>query len=251
MRRTNTVALAALAVLTFLAGFSQADALQSLRATKNVVINVVVTPSPPPVAFLHRAAPAPAPAVPATAALAFAKLLEDPFAGPRTIAASSTAWDVAPGGGTMIAQSTVQPPPVPVQFNAKPDPNAIYLHVILHTPDLNVPYGTTVFPCAFEVYTFYDKATYALNDYGQGTSKTGTGTYPIENFPASSYLSWAVPDFSPTFHQYVNSGAPGEKVWTGLMNQAQQHCVDLSIFVPDSLAPGAYTAVIQYNLLVN
>ena len=35
------------------------------------------------------------------------------------------------------------------------------------------------------------------------------------------------------------------------MNQAQQHCVDLSITVPNSLPPNTYTAVIQYNLLVN
>jgi hypothetical protein len=249
LRRSNFVALLALAVLTVLAGFSQADALQSLKTSKLVVITVVVTPSPAPVGMLRPAAPA---AVPARPAVAFARLVDDPFAGPRQIAASGTAWDVAPGAGPMIAQvAPVQPPPVPVQFNAKADPNSIYLHVIQHTPELDVPYGTTVFPCAFEVYTFYDKATYALNDYGQGTSKSGTGTYPIENFPANSYLSWATPDFSPTFHAYWNSGAPGEKVWTGAMNQAQQHCVDLSIVVPNSLAPDTYTAVIQYNLLVN
>ena len=35
------------------------------------------------------------------------------------------------------------------------------------------------------------------------------------------------------------------------MNQAQQHCVDLTIVVPNSQPAGTYTAVIQYNLLVN
>ncbi len=249
MRRHNIVALLALAVVAFLAVFSQAEALQTLRATKYVVITVVVTPSPAPLGFLRPpAAPA---AVRQPSAVAANDLLQNPFAGPRQVASANTAWDVAPGGAAMVAQSTVQPPPVPVQFVAKPDPNSIYLHVIPHTPELDVPYGTTSFPCAFEVYTFYDKATYALNDYGQGTTKTGNGTYPIENYPTTSYLSWATPDFSPTFHAYWNSGAPGEKVWSGAMNQAQQHCVDLSIVVPNALAAGTYTAVIQYNLLVN
>ncbi len=246
MRRSNIVALSALAVLAVFAGFSQADALQSVRASKDEVITVVVTPSPAPVGFFRRAAP---PAAPAPAA-ALARLMDDPFS-PRQIASAGGTWDVAPGGGTLIAQSTVQPSPVPVQFVAKPDPNSLYLKLIDHTPQLDVPYGTTVFPCAFEIYTFYDKATYALNDYGQGTSNSGTGTYPILNYPTKSYLSWATPDFSPTYHTYWNSGSPGEKVWSGAMNQAQQHCVDLTIVVPNSQPAGTYTAVIQYNLLVN
>jgi len=246
LRRSNILALGALAVLAVFAGFSQADALQSVRASKDEVITVVVTPSPAPVGFFRRAAP---PVAPAPAA-ALARLLDDPFS-PRQIASTGSTWDVAPGAGTLVAQSTVQPPSVPVQFNAKPDPNSLYLKLIDHTPELDVPYGTTVFPCAFEIYTFYDKATYALNDYGSGTAKSGTGPYPVLNFPATSYLSWATPDFSPTYHAYWNSGSPGEKVWSGAMNQAQQHCVDLTIVVPNSQPAGTYTAVIQYNLLVN
>jgi len=248
LRNANIAALGALAVLAVLAGLSQADALQSVRATKDEVITVVVTPSPAPIGFLPRAVP-PAPRAPAASAIA--RLLDDPFAGPRQIASSGSAWDVAPGGGTLVAQSSVQPGPVPVQFVAKPDPNSLYLKLIDHTPELDVPYGTTVFPCAFEVYTFYDKATYALNDYGSGTAKSGTGPYPILNFPATSYLSWAAPDFSSTFAAYWNSGAPGEKVWSGAKLQAQQHCIDLTIVVPNAQPAGTYTAVIQYNLLVN
>jgi hypothetical protein len=247
LRRSNAVALVALAVLAVFASFSQADALQSLRASKDEVITVVVTPSPAPVGFFHPAAP-PAARVPAAAFVA--RLFDDPFS-PRQIASAGAAWDVAPGGGTMIAQSTVQPAPVPVQFVAKPDPNSLYLRLIDHTPELDVPYGTTVFPCAFEIYTYYDKATYALNDYGSGTSKSGTGAYPVLNYPATSLLSWSTPDFSSAFTAYWNSGSPGEKVWSGALKQAQQHCVDLTIVVPNSQAAGTYTAVIQYNLLVN
>lgn len=250
MRRSNVVALVALAVLAVFVTLSQADALQSVRASKDEVITVVVTPSPAPVGFFHPAAP---PARPAPAAALLARLFDDPFS-PRRIAYTGAMWDVAPGAGTMIAQSTVQPAPVPVQFVAKPDPNSVYLHMIDHTPELDVPYGTTIFPCAFEIYTYYDKATYALNDYGSGTTKTGgsgSGTYPVENYPTGSYLSWSTPDFSSTFTPYWNSGSPGEKVWSGAIKQAQQHCVDLTIVVPNSQAAGTYTAVIQYNLLVN
>jgi hypothetical protein len=248
LSRTNFVALVALAVLATLAGFSQADALQSLRASKDVVITIVVTPSP--VAFIPNRAPRSA-AAPASN-VAMAGLLGDPFAGPRQIASSSQiAWDVAPGAGVMVAQVPVQPAPVPVQFVAQPDPNAKYLQVTLTTPELDAPYGTSVYPCAFQIYTYYDLATYALNDYGYGTAKTGTGTFPIENFPSTSHLSWAVPDFSPTYTAYWNSGSPGEKVWTGALKQAQTHCINLTVVVPNSLPAGTYTATIQYNLLVN
>lgn len=249
MRRTNIVALVALAVLAVLTVFSQADALQSLRASKDVVITIVVTPSP--VAFLPNRAPRSAPA-PVTA-VAAAQSFADPFGSARQIASTSNvAWDVPPGGGTMVAQVPVEASPVPVQFVALPDPNAKYLQVTLNNPELDAPYGTTVYPCAFQIYTYYDLATYALNDYGYGTSKTSSGgTYPIENYPATSYLSWAVPDFSPTVTAYWNSGSPGEKVWTGALKQAQTHCIDLTLVVPTTLAPGTYTATIQYNLLVN
>lgn len=254
MRRSNIFALVALAVLAVLTVFSQADALQSLRASKDVVITIIVTPSP--VAFLPNRAPRSAPVTDVASApapvtdVAYARLLADPFGAARQIASTSNiAWDVAPGAGTMVAQ--VEASPVPVQFVAKADPNAKYLQVTLNNPQLNAPYGTSTYACAFQIYTFYDLATYALDDYGYGTSKTGTGTFPVENYPATSYLSWAVPDFSPTYTVYNNSGSPGEKVWTGLQNQAQTHCINLSLVVPVTLAPGIYTATIQYNLLVN
>jgi hypothetical protein len=248
LRRSNIAALVALAVLAVLAVFSQADALQSVRATKYVTITILVTPSPAPMGFLPNRTRHPAP-LPATD-VAFAGLLDDPYSGPRQIAsASQSAWDVAPGGGAMIAQ--VQPTPVPVQFVAKADPNAQYLQVTLNTSQLNAPYGTSVYTCAFQIYTFYGLASYALNDYGYGTTNSGTGTFPIENYPTTSYLSWSVPDFSSTYTAYWNSGSPGEKVWTGTENQAQTHCVNLSLVVPNVLAPGTYTATIQYNLLVN
>jgi hypothetical protein len=40
-------------------------------------------------------------------------------------------------------------------------------------------------------------------------------------------------------------------VWTGALKQAQTHCINLTVVVPNSLPAGTYTATIQYNLLVN
>ena len=243
MSRLKSFSLIAFASVAALAAFSQADALTVQKAYKEVAITIVVTPSPAPVGYLPlqpRAAGAPATA-------RIARLVADLDAGLRRIASGPTWWDVAPGA--MIAQATAQPPPVPVQFNAKPDPNAAYLKVIQHTGTINAPYGTTVVPCAFELYTFWTK-TYTLTDWGYGTVRSGTGTFPIEDYPTASYLAWAVPDFSPTLTAYANQGGPGQTSWQGTAGQAQQHCVDLSLVVPASLPAGTYFAVMQYNMYV-
>jgi hypothetical protein len=247
LRRTNIFALVALAVVAALAVVSQADALQAQKAYKEMVVTIIVTPSPAPVGFLRPAARAVAPAA---VSAQFARLVADPFTGPAQIASSPSAWDVPPG--LTIAQASAQPPPIPVQFVAKPDPNAAFIHIVPHTPTLNAPYGLSTWPCVFEVYTFYTN-TYKLLDWGYGTSKTsgsGSGTFPIENYSTVSFLSWAVPDFSPVFTPYNNAGPPGETTWTGTASQAQQHCVNLKLNVPNSQAAGTYTATVQYNLYV-
>lgn len=240
-------ALFALAVLAVLTVTSQADALQAQKAFKEMTLTVTVTPSPAPLGFVK---PSPLAPPPAAAVAEVTRLLADPFAGPARVAFAGAIYDVAPGGGVQVAQAIAQPTPVPVQFVAKADPSAAFLHIVPHTPAVSVPYGTTVLPCAFEVFTFYTN-TYTLSDWGYGTLKTGApATFPIENFPTVSYLSWAVPDFGPTFKPYNNAGPPGETTWTGAKNQSQQHCVDLTIIVPNSQPAGLYTATVQYNLYV-
>jgi len=223
-------------VLAAFAVCSQADALTGLKTYKEVVIRIQVTPSP----------------------IAFAppKSKSGPYPGTLPsnvrIASSGSTWDVPPGGPFTIAQSSAQPPPVPVQFVAKPDPNSAYLRVIPHTALWSVPYGTTTLACAFEIYTFYTNS-YKLQDWGYGTTKTGganSGTFPIENYPTVSYLSWAVPDFGPTFTPYWNQGPGGELTWSGTVGQKQQHCIDLKITVPNSQPAGSFTATVQYNLYV-
>jgi len=250
LRRTNFAALLALGTVAGLAVFSQADALQTTKAFKEVVLTVVITPSPAPVGFF-RQRPAPSAAKPA-ARPEIARLVADPYAGPARIASSGVAWDVAPGGVLIAQVPPVQASPVPVQFVAKPDPNSAFLRVIPHTGELDVPYGTTVFPCAFELFTFYT-TRHQLTDWGYGTKTQNPPppTYPIENWPAVSYLSWQVPDFATPLKAYNNAGSPGETTWTGNPGQSQQHCIDLTIVVPNSQAAGVYTAAIQYNLLVN
>ena len=240
--RGNVLALLALAVLAALSVVSQADALTGLKAFKTVVITVQVTPSPAPVGWL----------VPAAKKQPY----PDPFPRDVQIASSGAVWDVAPGAPpVMIAQSVAQPTPVPVQFVAKPDPNAQFLRVIPHPPaagQYNIPYGTSVFPCAFEIYTYYSNS-YKLQDWGYGTTKTGganSGTFPIENYPQNSYLSWAVPDFSPAYTAYWNQGATGETSWSGAVGQAQQHCINLTFTVPNVQPPGLFTATVQYSLYV-
>jgi hypothetical protein len=252
LKPTNIFALGALALLAALAVISQADALQSTRAYKIINITVNVTPSPAPVVY-HHAAPAKPAAAPAAQ---FARLVADPSRGPVQVASLGSAWDVAPGGPIYIAQSSAQATPVPVQFNAKPDPNSLYIKVIQHTGQIDAPYGTTTFPCVFEIYTYYT-TIHQLTDWAYGTKLSGgpPPTFPLENYPTVSYLSWAVPDFGPAFTAYANSGAPGQKTWTGTAGQAQQHCIDLTITVPNSLPPSSptnlYSATMQYNLLVN
>ena len=243
--------------MTALAAWSQADALQTTKAFKEEVLTIVITPSPSPLAMhwpVRRpnadgvaVAAAPKPVAPNVA-----RLVADPYAGPAMVASSGSAWDVAPGGPRMIAQVVpAQPTPVPVRFNAKPDPNAMYLRIIPHISELDVPYGTTTFACVFEVYTFYT-TIYSLTDWAYGTTHTvSNGSYPMQNYNSTSYLSWNTPDFNLTWHPYANSGTPGESVWTGTASQAQQHCVDLRIVVPNSQPPGTYTATAQYTLIVN
>jgi hypothetical protein len=252
LKRTNLLALLALGTMAALAVFSQADALQTTKTFLYEPITIQITPSPAPV-VMHRAPQAEAPLARSVAvAPAFARLVTDPYGDPFQVASSGSAWDVTPSG-LMIAQAvTAQPTPVPVRFNAKPNPNAIYLHVVPHTAfPLQVPYGTTPFACVFEVFTYYPTSHF-LTDWALNTTNTAqTGTYPMMNYPTASYLSWAVPDFSTTFHTYANSGSPGERTWSGLAGQTQQHCVDLKIVVPNTQAPGTYTGWAVYSLIVS
>ncbi|HTW83019.1 MAG TPA: hypothetical protein VMD91_02990 [Candidatus Sulfotelmatobacter sp.] len=260
MRHTRNLALLALVVLAALAAFSQADAVQATKTSKIVEFEFVITPSPAP-----SVGALPAPQVKAAAAIAAAPrtdastrtLLVDPFAGPRQVAWGGPSWDVAPG--IQIAQVQAQPSPVPVQFVTKADPNAQYLQV---TPGsagtiLTAVYGTNYYACALTIKTYYTTA-YGLTDWGYGTSTSSAIGYPIENYPTTSYLAWAaeaspepVPEPTPaTFTGFYNEGSPGQTVWSKAANVTYTGCIDLRLTVPTAVAPGTYSAVIEYNLQV-
>jgi hypothetical protein len=261
LRYTHRLAFLALGVLIALAAFSQAGAVTATKTYQVANIQFLVTPSPAPSSgFVPSLAAARQVAALASAQRgadpAMSALVSDPFAGPFQLASAGTAWDVAPG--IMIAQVQVQPSPVPVQFVTKANPNAAYLDVTVVSPSLNAAYGSNFYPCVLTIKTYYTTA-YALNDWGYGTSSSGgLATYPIENYPTTSYLSYAVkasPEPSPeptsaSYTAFYNEGTPGQNVWTKTAGTTYTGCFDFSLTVPTSLAPGTYTASIQFNLNV-
>jgi hypothetical protein len=204
-------------------------------------VTIIVTPSPTPVGF-----------VPATPALSV----------PRQVASSGASiYDVAPISvlepPVMVAQATPQGP-IPVTFQAIANPNAKFLHSVPNSnPTANnqnntllAPYGTTVFTCVYQIFTD-ETVAYSLTDWAFGTaSGAGSGTYPLQNTPTTSFASWEAEQTTTSFAAFANSGSPGQLDWDGTANVSQQHCIDWQVTVPTTLAPGTYTATVQYNLNV-
>ena len=227
-----------LIAVAFVAAFAQnsAEALQSVKAYKQVVLTVVVTPSPVPIVFLDRSHRNRSVARTLTA---------DPYHGPLQVA-SIAHFDVP----MLVAQATPQGN-IPVTFNSKPDPTAAYLHVVPHTSTLMAAYGANTYTCPFEIYAYYT-TTWKVTDWGYGTVASGGGTFPIENYPTTSYLAWDIPSIgNTTFTAYANSGSPGQNSFLGTAGISQQNCINLSLTVPSNLPSGTYTAAVQYNLLAN
>lgn len=223
-----------------------ADAATLVNKTLKVfTINFVITPSPTPIGYI-----APAGVQKTNIARANA-LVANPYGGPRRVAMGPSSYDVPMLGRIappmVIAQATPQGS-VPVQFVAKPDPNATFLHFIPHQTTLNAGYGLNpTYICPFEIYAFMT-ATWKVVDWGFGTVVNGTGPYPIENLPTTSFLSWFAEGVSTQTNTVYNGGSPGEVTFTGVANVSQQHCIDLTLNVPASIPAGTYTAAIQYTL---
>ena len=209
-----------------------ANALQSTRAYKEMVLTVVVTPSPAPVAMLGRHV---------KRDTRLAALTADPYAGPQRLAsATSATWDTPVfGRSQVVAQATPQGN-IPVTFNAKPDPNGAYLKVIPHTSLVYAAYGANTYTCPYEIFGSYT-TLWKVIDWGYGTTTAAqAGTFPVMNYPVTSYLSWAMPDIGKTaFQAFSNSGSPGQLTFQGSANVSQQHCVNLSLTVPASQPAGA------------
>jgi hypothetical protein len=214
------------------------DALQSTKAFKQVTLTIVVTPSP--IAFIPG---------PSRARLAQAQaLIEDPSRG-RIQVASIAHFDT-PQQSMVIAQATPQGN-IPVTFNAKPDPTAQFLHIVPHTTTLLAAYGANTYTCPYEVFATF-ATTWKVTDWGNNTVANGTGPFPVENFPTTSFLSWDIPSIgNTTMAAFSNSGSPGQNSFTGVAGVTQQNCINLSLTVPANIAAGFYTASIQYNLIAN
>jgi len=170
--------------------------------------------------------------------------------------AENTTYDVAPIAALqpfVIAQQAS----VPVTFQTISNPNAKLVHAVANPNPtfanrnevLVAPYGTTTFPCVYQVYT-NQTVPYRLTYWAQGTgSGNGRGTFPLWNAPAASEASWMAEGVTTDFAAFGNNGAPGDVMWSGNANAPQQHCIDWKVNVPDSLHPGIYTATVQYNLV--
>lgn len=203
----------------------------TLYTSKNVAVQITITPTP--IAYEPRALKADGIA---TAAMPVQKFSDnmiayDPFA-----------------IGDMIAQ--VPQGSVKVNFTVKVDPTAQYLHVIPVNTNLTAGYGPNTWSCVYEVYAYYASYPYYVTDYGNGTVSSGSGLFPIYNYPTASLLQWEAETITTAFAAFSNSGTPGQTAFSGTKGEKQTVCFDLSLNVPATVAPGTYTATIQYNLEV-
>ena len=206
--------------LALVFGEGRVEALSFTKASKIVTVTITVTPSPAPVAF-------------------------------RATRFGFAAYHPVP----VIAQSQPQGR-APVKMVTKVDPNAQYLHYIPGAGNdaLTVPYGLSTWPCVFQIYAQYP-TKWQLNDWAFGTGTGGTSYFPLMNSPTPSYLSWlaqppATNNNGGVFTTFYNNGTPGQLTSQSAAGGSQQFCVDLQINVPNSQAPGTYTAPIQYVLTV-
>ncbi len=238
MKPIKTLGLVVAGSIALLVAFSGKDvsALETLVTVKEVPLTIIVVAASP-------SAYAPNPQ------------------GARLQVASISSYDVPMGilPPVVIGQSAQTQGSVPVKFQTVPDPTATYLHEIPINTTLTAPVGgTTNFTCPFEMYAYYTKA-YEVTDWGYGTgSGDGAGTFPINNYSnnsaTNSDLSFNVtavgvpPAANAAYTIYSNDGAPGQTSFTGTAGETQTQCINLSLKVPVSIAPGTYSAVIQYNL---
>jgi len=244
LKRAALLWLGFLALVCAFGGGESAYASELNKTLKVFTINIVVTPSPTPVGFI-----APAHKQPSNIAKAEA-LTANPYGGPTRVALGPAAFDIpmlGPAAAPMVVAQSSPQGSLPVQFVAKPDPNATFLHFVPHLAVLNAGYGANSYTCVFEIYAFMT-STWKVVDWGYGTVSSGTGTFPIENLPSASDLSWSAEGVSTAFDTVYNGGSPGEVTFTGTANVSQQHCIDFKLTVPTSLAAGTYTAAIQYTL---
>ncbi len=217
----------------------RAQALQGTLATKQITVNIVVTPSPTPVAYIPQSQ---------AAAVSFASMLS------RAETPNLLAYDPL-NVSDMVAQAAPPQGNVKVQFTVKLDPTFQYFHVVPGpNMTLNAGYGANTYTCVYQVFAKY-ATPWTVTDYAYGSNTSG-GTpglngFPMYNYSATSDLSWLAETITTSFKPFVNSGAPGETVFTGAAGAAKTICIDLSLTVPNSIPAGSYSATISYRMTHN
>lgn len=217
MRRVALVAFCALFVTAAWVG--SADAISQLKYSKQISITFLVTPTP----IAYRA-PAP----------------------PRQLAYDPQGVRDVPLAPFAVAVATPQGN-IPVTFNAKADPTGQYLHFVANTTILKAGYGSNTYSCPFAVYGSWTTA-FNITDWVYDSPTVNFG-YPTYVYSTTSQLAWIAEGVTSTYKAYANDGTPGETAFTSPAG-SKQVCIDLSLTVPASLSPGAYTATLQYNLVV-
>ena len=242
----------ALFFIALVFGFgSQANALQTSFAAKQMSLNFTVTPSPTPIGFVPSATSTIVADAEKAAARASRSSVVTAYLTPSDPLDRMLAY-VPIHLGDMVAQVNPQGN-VKVQFTVKADPKYKNFHLIPHTTSFNAGYGSNTYTCAYEVYASYTSA-WSVTDwvYGSNTSggSSGLNGYPTYNYPTTSQLSWLAEGVTTTFKPFANAGGPGEQVFSGAAGTTKQICIDLTLNVPNTIAAGTYQTTIQYNLIV-
>jgi len=136
---------------------------------------------------------------------------------------------------------------VPVTMNVQADPTSMYLHIISNNTILNAGYGANTYACAYSVYAF-SPYLWRVMDWVYGSSTSGSLPFPTFNYSLKSDLAWLAETVTTTYAPFVNSGSPGEQVFTGAANTNRTICIDLQLTVPSNIPAGTYSATITYDL---
>jgi hypothetical protein len=144
--------------------------------------------------------------------------------------------------GAAVPPAPLSAPRLPAQTTTAPS----YLAIAAGAAALTVRTGTNSFPCALKITTsdpntalpYSDLLAYAVSPSNQ---------FPIYKYPATSAVSWSVPDRSSTLTPLYNDGLPGQTIWPSTpANQTQTHCMTLTVLVPATIPVGTYPASITY-----
>jgi hypothetical protein len=230
---------------------SQARALTTTFAQKQITVNFTVTPSPTPIGYVPTSTSATAVAAARAARGSAAENRIAVYMFPSNPLDRLMAF-VPIRMGDMVAQTPPQGN-VKVQFTVKLDPKFANFHIIPHTTSLNAGYGSNTYTCAYEIFAKYTTA-WNVTDWVYGSNTTG-GTaglngFPTYNYPTTSQLSWLAETITTTFKPFANAGGPGEQTFNGAANTSKQVCIDLTLNVPNTVSAGTYQSTIQYSMIV-